>query len=146
MTPVLTQLVSLDARLVAAGFPPTSPWWTRELRRFLKSGKRRWVIRAGRRAGKSSTLCRLAVAVALAGQYSIPPGDVGVISFTSTDRDEAAARLTAKQVPCRRSAGARYGLVSSPSGWRGFESRGFARNNSRNILRRFCCAWPLRWP
>jgi hypothetical protein len=93
MTPLLAALNRIDAVLVAAGFPQTSPWWKAELRRFLTSGRRRWVIRAGRRAGKSSTLCRLAVAVALAGGWSVPPGDVGIIAFVSIDRDEARSRL-----------------------------------------------------
>lgn len=91
--PVLAALDRIDRLLVAAGFPETSPWWRAELGRFLRSGRRRWVIRAGRRAGKSSTLCRLAVAVALAGDWSIPPGDRAVIAIVSVDRDEAAGRL-----------------------------------------------------
>ncbi|HOU89568.1 MAG TPA: hypothetical protein PLU22_00920 [Polyangiaceae bacterium] len=91
--PVLAALDRIDRLLVAAGFPATSPWWRAELGRFLTSGRRRWVIRAGRRAGKSSTLCRLAVAVALAGDWSIPPGDRAVIAIVSVDRDEAAGRL-----------------------------------------------------
>jgi hypothetical protein len=89
----LARYDALDRALVAAGFPPTSPWWRDQLGRFFRSGRRRWVIRAGRRAGKSSTLCRLAVAVALWGDWSVPPGDVAVIPFVSVDRDEASARL-----------------------------------------------------
>jgi hypothetical protein len=83
----------LDRVLVAAGFHPTSPWWRRQLDRFLRSGRRRWVIRAGRRAGKSSTLCRLAVVVALWGSWKIGPGEAAIIPFVSVDRDEAGARL-----------------------------------------------------
>ena len=73
---LLARFDALDRALVAAGFPPTSPWWRRELERFLRSGRRRWVIRAGRRAGKSSTLCRLAVAVALLYQLVARPEDL----------------------------------------------------------------------
>jgi len=90
---LLAALARIDGVLVQHGFPPTSPWWCRELRRFLTSGRRRWVIRAGRRAGKSSTLCRLAVAVAVAGEWRVPPGDVAVVAFVSVDRGEAAGRL-----------------------------------------------------
>lgn len=89
----LTAYDRMDAALVAAGFPETSPWWRTEIEAFLRSGRRRWVIRAGRRAGKSSTLCRLAVAWSLWGTWSVPAGDVGVIPFVSVDRDEARARL-----------------------------------------------------
>jgi hypothetical protein len=55
----------LDAALVKAGWPATSPWWRAELERFIRSGKRRWVIRVGRRGGKSSTLCRVAICQAI---------------------------------------------------------------------------------
>ena len=83
----------LDAALVKAGWHPTSAWWRGEFERFLRSRRRRWVIRAGRRAGKSSFLCRLSVVWALVGPWSVPLGDVGVIAFFSLDRDEASGRI-----------------------------------------------------
>lgn len=87
----------IDASLVAAGFEPTSPWWLEQLGRVFnrhqRRALRRWVIRAGRRGGKSSTLCRLAVLVALFGEWSVPPGDTAVIAIVSVKTDEAAARL-----------------------------------------------------
>ncbi len=89
----LRRFWQMDAALVAAGFPAISPWWRREIERFVRSGCRRWVIRAGRRAGKSTTLCRLAVAWAWFGQWSVPPGDIAVIPFVSVSKDEASARL-----------------------------------------------------
>ncbi|HEX2669669.1 MAG TPA: hypothetical protein VHM25_02300, partial [Polyangiaceae bacterium] len=84
---------SMDRALVAAGFPATSKWWRKEIERFMRSGRRRWVLRVGRRGGKSSTLCRLAVAWALFKAWFVPPGDIAVIPFLSTDRDEASSRL-----------------------------------------------------
>lgn len=105
--------VGLDQALVAAGFPPTSAWWLATLERFLGSSRRQLVLRVGRRGGKSSTLCRLAVVLALAGDHQIPPGDVGVVAFISTTRDEAGQRLRtieailrALRVPFRRSGDA----------------------------------------
>jgi hypothetical protein len=89
----LARYDAMDRALVAAGFPPTSPWWREQLARFLGSSRRRWILRVGRRGGKSSTLCRVAVAVALWGGWSVPPGDLAVIPFVSVDRDEAGARL-----------------------------------------------------
>lgn len=87
----------IDASLVAAGFEPTSPWWLEQLGRVFnrhqRRALRRWIIRAGRRGGKSSTLCRLAVLVALFGEWSVPPGDTAVIAIVSVKTDEAAARL-----------------------------------------------------
>lgn len=90
---LLERFDRLDALLVAHGFPPTSPWWRRRLERFLASGKRRWMLEVGRRGGKSSTLCRLAVAVLLFGDWSIPPGDTAVVAIVSVKREEAAQRI-----------------------------------------------------
>jgi hypothetical protein len=89
----LAKLTKLDAVLVAAGFPAMSPWWRAQVERFIRSGRRRWLLRVGRRGGKSTTLCRLAVAWSLYGSWSVPLGDTAVIAFVSIDRDEAAARL-----------------------------------------------------
>ncbi len=83
----------MDRALVAAGFPATSPWWRSRLERFLRSGKSRWVLRVGRRGGKSSTLSRLLVAWVLWGPWTIPPGDTATVAIVSIDRDEAAKRM-----------------------------------------------------
>lgn len=83
----------MDRVLVGADWPAMSPWWRKQVERFIRSGRRRWVLRVGRRGGKSSTLCRVAVAWALWGSWSVPPGDTAVIPFVSVDRSEAAARL-----------------------------------------------------
>jgi hypothetical protein len=58
----LDRFDAMDRALVAAGFPATSPWWRSRLERFLRTGKKRWVLRVGRRGGKSSTLSRLLTA------------------------------------------------------------------------------------
>lgn len=100
----LARLWAMDAELVKHGFHATSPWWRREIERFVRalaSGQtdaasarvRRWVIRAGRRSGKSSTLCRLAVAWARWGTWHVPTGDIAVVAFASISRDEASSRL-----------------------------------------------------
>src|SRR4051812_16685676 len=82
-----------DEGLVAASFPPVSPWWRQQIERFFRSGRRQLVLRVGRRGGKSSTLCRVAVAWALFGAFSVPPGDIGIVAFVSVSRDESAQRL-----------------------------------------------------
>jgi hypothetical protein len=88
------ELEALDSALVASAFVPISPWWLDTLRRFLLSGRRQLVVRAGRRGGKSSSLCRFAVSFALAYDLKqIPKGDVGTVAFFSTRQDEAAQRL-----------------------------------------------------
>lgn len=98
----LRRFWQMEAQLQAHGFHALTAWWRREGARFLKAlggnrrGRRaihRWVIRAGRRAGKSSFLCRLVVAWALFGPWRVPAGDVAVVAFVSVSKDEAAARL-----------------------------------------------------
>ncbi len=83
----------IEARLVAAGFPPTSPFWLATFRGWLRRGCRQLVARVGRRGGKSSSLSRLAVALMLYGHYNLPPGDTGYVAIISTDRPEALGRL-----------------------------------------------------
>lgn len=51
------------------------------------------MLRVGRRGGKSSTLCRVAVAWVLYGAHVIPPGDVGVFAIVSINMREALGRL-----------------------------------------------------
>lgn len=97
MTDLFAAYKGIDAELVSKGFEPTSPWWLEQLGRAFNRHQqrrlRRWIIRAGRRGGKSSTLCRLAVLIALFGEWSVPPGDTAVIAIVSVKTDEAAARL-----------------------------------------------------
>lgn len=97
MTPHATEILrrfdALDRALVAQGFPATSAWWRARIHAFYRTGKRRFIARVGRRGGKSSTLCRLAVVEALYGQHVIPPGDVGVLAIISARRPDALERL-----------------------------------------------------
>jgi hypothetical protein len=90
---MLAKYEALDTVLVAKGFPSTSPWWLKQVRRYFESDCRQVVFRVGRRGGKSSTLCRIAVLEALFGAHVVPPGDVGVVAFISVSRDEASQRL-----------------------------------------------------
>ncbi len=90
---LLERYDEIDARLVDAGFPATSEWWRVEIERFLRSGKRRWIDRVGRRGGKSSTTTRLVICWALHGDWSVPAGDIAVVPFVSVDRTEASMRL-----------------------------------------------------
>lgn len=83
----------MEARLVAAGFPATSPWWLDVFDRWWTTGKRQLVPRVGRRGGKSSSLSRLGVVEALYGHHDVPPGDTGWVAIISTDRSEASGRM-----------------------------------------------------
>jgi len=83
----------LEARLVAAGFPPVSPWWLATLRRFYASGKRWLVVMAGRGAGKSTMLTRVAVAEGLFTARSSPPGEAWIWPFVSASSKDARNRI-----------------------------------------------------
>ncbi len=97
MTPhaveVLRRFDLLDRHLQSCGFPATSPWWRETIQRWYETGRWRAVLRVGRRGGKSSTLCRLAVVEALYGHHKVPPGDVGVVAIVSARRPDALERL-----------------------------------------------------
>lgn len=90
---VLRGLHSMERTLGACGFPPLSPFWKGTIERWYGAGRRQLVARVGRRGGKSSSLCRLAVAEALHGYHRVPPGDVGVVAIVSANRPDATARL-----------------------------------------------------
>lgn len=90
---VFEGLMKNEETLIAKGFPPISPKWRQALKAFYRDGKLRLVIRAGRRAGKSTTLCRVAVAEGVYGDHKVPPGDIGVFVFVSVKQDEARERL-----------------------------------------------------
>ncbi len=102
---------AVDATLAKLpGGYPTSPAWMSALTEFWLSGKRRMVVRKGRQGGGSTTLARVAVATALGGEHSIPPGTRGEIGFVSIKLREANERLyniesilRALDVPHRRS-------------------------------------------
>jgi hypothetical protein len=90
---LLVALFELDATLALHGVPALSPKWRADLTRWAERGTRRLVIRAGRRSGKSLTLCKLAVALALYGGVTVPTGDTAWAVFVSTTITEALARL-----------------------------------------------------
>lgn len=83
----------LEARLVAAGFPPVSPWWREQLRAFYASGKRWLVVMAGRGAGKSTMLTRVAVCESLFTARTAAPGEEWVWPFVSVATADARRRI-----------------------------------------------------
>ena len=96
---VYSGLMSIDERLVAKGFPAISPWWKEHIKSLYEGKKLRLVVRCGRRGGKSTTLCRVAVAEVLYGKHKVPPGDIGVFVFISVRKQEAQERLrTIKEI------------------------------------------------
>ena len=92
-TSPIDYIEELDRRLVLAGMPETSEWWKQTMRRFYSSTCLQMVLRVGRRGGKSSTLCRIAVLEALLGDHRVARGDTAVVALISKDRDDAKERL-----------------------------------------------------
>src|SRR5690348_14518333 len=83
----------MDGRLVEAGWFPTSDWWHHRIVEICMARPLTVVIRAGRRAGKSSTCARWAVSECTSGTWPVPPGDVGVYLIGSVNQKQAKARV-----------------------------------------------------
>ena len=106
------KLAWINQQLDGAGWPPMSEWWSKRLARvyfgnwiarerlFNPAAQRRSnVWRVGRRGGKSSTICRVAVYECLFGEHDVPPGDTGVYAIISAERPQAKERVaTIKQI------------------------------------------------
>ena len=86
-------LEELDRRLALQGWPETSEWWRDVLHKFYRTTALQLVLRVGRRGGKSSTLCRVAVLEALMGDHHVAPGDTAVVPIVSVNKPEARERL-----------------------------------------------------
>jgi hypothetical protein len=94
-------LLELDARLSSlGGWRAMSPWWLDTVARLYAAEPHIAIGRVGRRGGKSSTWCRVAVAEATAGTWEIPPDDVGIYTIMSADKDQAKARVASCVAIC----------------------------------------------
>ncbi|HKO53283.1 MAG TPA: hypothetical protein VJV79_36490 [Polyangiaceae bacterium] len=91
----LRKLWALEEALSGAGFPAMPPWWRETISRFYMAGKRRLVVRKGRRVFASTCIApRLAVAEMLWGEHPHLHGTPPLVfAFLSVRRDEAAKRL-----------------------------------------------------
>jgi len=85
-------LERVDAAWIGgAGGIGQSSWWREWSQGIEGAGVE--VVRVGRRGGKSTMLCRLAVAELLWTPARTPAGDVLHVAIVSVDRREAAERL-----------------------------------------------------
>lgn len=91
---VLECFLRIDALLAAEkGNHASSPTWKEAVADYLLSGKRRMVTRKGRQGGGSTTMERLAPAIAIGGEHRLPPGTRGEIAFFSVRLRDANDRL-----------------------------------------------------
>lgn len=91
--PIISNLHRLEKKLKSAGFPAMSECFVKTFTDFYQSGKKQLVLCIGRRGGKTTSVCRVAVLEALFGDHKIPPGDTGVIAIVSVNRAEAQQKL-----------------------------------------------------
>jgi hypothetical protein len=87
------ELEAIDRQLAMASFPSLSSFWRRTLQRFLASSKRTLVLRVGRRGGKSLSACKVAVAFAALGRWTVAPGELAVIAIVSVSVAEAQTKI-----------------------------------------------------
>lgn len=88
----------MDAILVSKGWIATSWWWWNVIEkvfalRALITTLVSAVIRGGRRGGKSTTVCKVAVWTTCYVDHHVPEGDVGYFAIISAEKEQAKARL-----------------------------------------------------
>lgn len=86
-------LLRLECALTSKGFPPMAPWWLEQAQRIFESTAPEAVYRVGRRGGKSSSISRMLVVIALYLPWTAPPGDVAECAVVSVKKPEARKRL-----------------------------------------------------
>lgn len=87
-------VLMVDARCIAHGMPAMSPWWRYSVGAFYASGKQWGIFLVGRGGGKSTTLERVAAAVARYGARKVPPGQTWTWPFISVGPDDANRRIS----------------------------------------------------
>lgn len=83
----------VNSKCAAAGSHVLSPWWRDTMRDYHASGKRWWVGRVGRGAGKSTTLVREAITETMFGERKVPLGQIWPWIFMSVSTGDAATRI-----------------------------------------------------
>lgn len=90
---IIQHLAPLERALAAKGWVPMTKWWRDAFTEFYSRKCLQFVLRVGRRGGKSTSISRIVVLEALFGDHKVPPGDVGVVAIISVKLSEAKDRL-----------------------------------------------------
>jgi hypothetical protein len=93
------------------------------LREWVTGDRRALVGRVGRRGGKSSSLCRWAVAEVIAGEHVVPDADLGVLAVVSVERRDAVERIRT------------CGVLLTLAGWREVRATGGAVKRGEFVQR-----------
>lgn len=104
-----------EEHLAAGGFPRLSPWWLWTAEGFFASMKRWLLALAGRGAGKSTILTRLATTLALLTSRRIPPGQTWIWPFVSVLPVDAKRRLVEIQAVLLHAYGLEQKITSPDS-------------------------------
>jgi hypothetical protein len=82
-----------EKALVRRGFHASGEWWCDLFDRYEACGARVVCVRAGRRAGKTTHVCRKLVSDALEKDWKVDPGDVGILAVVSARKPQAEDRI-----------------------------------------------------
>lgn len=82
-------------------WPDMSPFWVRTIALCYYANRRNQIFRVGRRGGKSSSICRVAVYEATEGEHEIPAGDTGVFAIISALLPQAKDRIRTLVALCK---------------------------------------------
>jgi hypothetical protein len=87
------KLEEINSALIKKGWPDISPWWRQVLARAYLFPRLNYIMRVGRRGGKSSTMCRVAVYECLFGDHVDSQGDPPEFAILSAERSQAKKRV-----------------------------------------------------
>jgi hypothetical protein len=74
-------------------WPDMSPFWVKTIALCYFANRKNQLFRVGRRGGKSSSICRVAIYEATEGEHEIPMGDTGVFAIISALLPQAKDRI-----------------------------------------------------
>jgi len=82
-------------------WPDMSPFWVKTIALCYFAGRLNNLFRVGRRGGKSSSICRVALYECLEGDHQIPAGDTGVFAIISALLPQAKDRIKTLVALCK---------------------------------------------
>ena len=90
---MLEVILDQERVLIDRGAPRITPWWREQIEAVYASKCQKFVGEVGRRGGKSTNACRIAVAECTGRDWPIPFGDRGIFGIVSAALPQARRRL-----------------------------------------------------